>query len=616
MPRPKRGERKQEYIDRFMASEEARRDYPDEKQRYAVAQSMWANRQKKSMKYDLDSILKSLASRTSGTRWGIGTAAGYMGEIGQCLDAAGACPVKLFSLQSSDAWRKSLDEAAGRLTYCDEGMADVGAMVKSINEGTGIADWAILEYDAVLSSSSIDRDNDIVESKGLDLDPNMPALWMHLQMQPLGRVIKILEQNDRWTKGRYGIADTELGRDAAILVKAGALRNSIGFKPSDFEPREIVKAANGENVVKGWHVKKARVMEKSLVSVPANTDAIITAYSRKSLKTPLMSSWAKSYYDRRPTVVPVQLDLQVKVNGQSVGGPTYDESTGRWLDSPRGQKDTVTSGVSAGGMGQGSAATPKGNDAAAGTQQDTGANKPGKGKCTACGGETDATGTCQKCGTIQEAGTGKQLGDLLEKAGRVLSAANLTLVKDAKDALEKLLAAATTDEAMQASTAPTNLKSLQSLETKMHGVEHEMPGSFEWTRDRLRKTAASYLRGKGKELDEHGYGYIDMVATFADRAIVCYYDGKKNSCYAIAWKMGNDSEPVWDGDPKEVTVAPQVIEKTFAHLTLKGLAQQFAAKSIVASDSELDTAQRIIDDATFIHRSSRETAELEELIGV
>ncbi len=44
VPRPKEGEDKQAYISRFMASEEARRDYPDQDQRAAVAYSLWEHR--------------------------------------------------------------------------------------------------------------------------------------------------------------------------------------------------------------------------------------------------------------------------------------------------------------------------------------------------------------------------------------------------------------------------------------------------------------------------------------------------------------------------------------------------------------------------------------------
>lgn len=44
MPYPTKGESKDAYIKRFMASPEANKDYPDEKQRYAVAHGMWERR--------------------------------------------------------------------------------------------------------------------------------------------------------------------------------------------------------------------------------------------------------------------------------------------------------------------------------------------------------------------------------------------------------------------------------------------------------------------------------------------------------------------------------------------------------------------------------------------
>jgi len=44
MPAPRQGETRQDYVSRFMASAEAKRDYPDEKQRAAVAYSMWGEK--------------------------------------------------------------------------------------------------------------------------------------------------------------------------------------------------------------------------------------------------------------------------------------------------------------------------------------------------------------------------------------------------------------------------------------------------------------------------------------------------------------------------------------------------------------------------------------------
>lgn len=41
MPRPNKGETKDQYIQRYMSSEEAKRTHPDEKQRLAIAYSEW-----------------------------------------------------------------------------------------------------------------------------------------------------------------------------------------------------------------------------------------------------------------------------------------------------------------------------------------------------------------------------------------------------------------------------------------------------------------------------------------------------------------------------------------------------------------------------------------------
>jgi len=46
MPYPRKAEKKEHYIQRFMGSAEANRDYPDAKQRYAVANSMWEKKKK------------------------------------------------------------------------------------------------------------------------------------------------------------------------------------------------------------------------------------------------------------------------------------------------------------------------------------------------------------------------------------------------------------------------------------------------------------------------------------------------------------------------------------------------------------------------------------------
>jgi hypothetical protein len=48
MPLPKPGEQEEReaYLSRFMQSEEAKKEYPDIKQRYAVAVSKWKSKEK------------------------------------------------------------------------------------------------------------------------------------------------------------------------------------------------------------------------------------------------------------------------------------------------------------------------------------------------------------------------------------------------------------------------------------------------------------------------------------------------------------------------------------------------------------------------------------------
>ena len=46
MPYPSHEESKEDYIKKFMESKEAKRDYPDNKQRIAIAISIWKDRNK------------------------------------------------------------------------------------------------------------------------------------------------------------------------------------------------------------------------------------------------------------------------------------------------------------------------------------------------------------------------------------------------------------------------------------------------------------------------------------------------------------------------------------------------------------------------------------------
>jgi len=275
----------------------------------------------------MDEILKQLASRdATGGRWGIGTAAVYMQQLEASSD-----PAKLFGASAGE-WTAAKEAAKNRLTFCDPGMVvesfDPGGkaefdvwdhavkLVKitpDISVGLPVLKRAsdgdlnsAMEFDAIITTNRVDRDGDILEPKGAIPDPAMPLLWQHIPMEPIGKLLKISQQNSKRVKGRFAIADTPLGRDAAELVEFGALRISHGFIPTDFEERKNGKKddANGEFL--GWHITAYEIIEVSLVSVPSNTDAVVTAFSRQKLHHPAVKQWASTLNDERPVMVPVK----------------------------------------------------------------------------------------------------------------------------------------------------------------------------------------------------------------------------------------------------------------------------------------------------------------------
>lgn len=142
---------------------------------------------------------------------------------------------------------------------------------------------SICDFSAVITSGRKDRDGDILEVSGAIVDPNAPLLWQHDPNLPIGKVLRTTKSTDRLS-GDFMIADTDLGRDAAALVEAGALRISHGFEPIEFDP---LQGKGGR-----WHIKRYNVVEVSLVSIPSNVDAVITAYNRKNLRSPVMKAWA------------------------------------------------------------------------------------------------------------------------------------------------------------------------------------------------------------------------------------------------------------------------------------------------------------------------------------
>lgn len=240
------------------------------------------------MTFTRDDLLSSVRSRSM--RSALTTADRYLATLQACLQE-GSCPQGLSNPLTPPEWQRELKEAETRFVYCGGNVAPSAADPADAERHT--SSGAILELEAVITTTRRDRDGDILESAGAEVDPDAVLLWQHIPFQPIGKLVQVTEHTVDRVKARLSIANTELGRDAATLAAFGAVKISHGFEPRVFEPLP-------DN---GWHIKRFEIFEVSLVSIPSNRDAVITAFSRRKLHSPLVREWAREMSQTRPTLV-------------------------------------------------------------------------------------------------------------------------------------------------------------------------------------------------------------------------------------------------------------------------------------------------------------------------
>lgn len=222
---------------------------------------------------DKQQLLAAIHARDS--RDGIVTADRYFRGVEGCFDGR-FCPVKLEAATSEDQWRKSLLESESKLTFST---ANNRISKRSLKKST---DGGILTFDAIVTTPARDRDGDILLTKGAQVDMDMPLLWQHIPMSPIGKLVKVLKQDDNELLCRFAVADTTLGRDAAKLIRIGALRMSHGFEPLEWEPMDDEQ---------GFLFKSYKIFEASVVSIPSNPTARITSISKSKFHSPLVRGW-------------------------------------------------------------------------------------------------------------------------------------------------------------------------------------------------------------------------------------------------------------------------------------------------------------------------------------
>lgn len=130
--------------------------------------------------------------------------------------------------------------------------------------------WEVAGYASTFGGDP-DSYGDVV-AKGAFLDSlarrKTKLLNQHDMTQPIGKQLS-LEEDEKGLFGRWSILPTTTGKDAHMLLEHGLIDSlSIGFIPVESDWRE-----DGIRVL-----KKIDLYEVSLVTIPANENAVITSY--------------------------------------------------------------------------------------------------------------------------------------------------------------------------------------------------------------------------------------------------------------------------------------------------------------------------------------------------
>jgi len=219
----------------------------------------------------------------------LGTADSFLKSLQACLNGTGPCDILSGPL---------MQELGQKLAFSCDKMV-VGDFA---TKGAALTPGSIMDFDAIITATTMDRDKDVLESAGAVLDPMCPFLLFHDPNMPCGKLVSKTQHTRQFLAGRFSICDTELGRDAATLIEFGALRISHGFEPDEYEPLKEGR----------WHITKFHVLEVSGVPVPSNTSAIITAFSRNKLHSPFVKSFGRKLFESRPAMVQAGISFEEK----------------------------------------------------------------------------------------------------------------------------------------------------------------------------------------------------------------------------------------------------------------------------------------------------------------
>jgi len=319
LPSPRSNENEAEFINRCVSDDEIEIETADADQALAVCQSLWDQSQDKNMPSPNEQLLTAIKTRgqkQTGFGNGILTADRYTQTL---LDCVGSDACYKYAAAKGQSFDDVMRKAAKTLTYRNPEMTieggekegilygkQPGVSVKSIKAADveiELPPNTLMVFRHILTTTSKDRDGDILRTAGAEVDPSMLLLWQHVHSLPIGKMLAVAEHTANKLTLISAIIDMgELAHDAAVMADNGMARYSHGFRALEFD---TLKEDEGETTSPGgFDIKRFEIMEASMVSVPSNVDAeteevLLSMVEGGKLTSGLMKAQGKDIRSRR-----------------------------------------------------------------------------------------------------------------------------------------------------------------------------------------------------------------------------------------------------------------------------------------------------------------------------
>lgn len=131
-------------------------------------------------------------------------------------------------------------------------------------------DW---HFEGWASTYTQDREGDTMIKgcfdESVENQNTLPLLFNHSTNTVIGKLELSVKENGLWAKGTFNLNDPRASNTYDLVKMRALTAMSIGFIVKDYEPKEKHRPFGG------WNIKKAEVVETSIVTVPANSEALI-----------------------------------------------------------------------------------------------------------------------------------------------------------------------------------------------------------------------------------------------------------------------------------------------------------------------------------------------------